>query len=107
MVFSLNFLSCNPHTTIGIGWTTTVIVFYLNCYYNVILTWSFYYLFASFNTELPWDSCDNYWNTDACSLFDDENVEDDVTFNTSTIVTDDVTVEYSGIRIDSTTEFWE
>ncbi len=35
---------------LGIGWATTIIVFLLNCYYNVILTWAFYYLFSSFTS---------------------------------------------------------
>ena len=59
---------------LGIGWTTTLIVFFLNCYYNVILAWAFYYMFASFTSELPWESCDNYWNTPACTTFDELKV---------------------------------
>lgn len=39
-----------PDCIAGIGWATTVIVFLLNCYYNVILAWAFYYLFASFSS---------------------------------------------------------
>ena len=77
----------------GIGWATTVTVFFLNCYYNVILTWSFYYLFSSFTTRLPWDSCDNYWNTVNCSTFTAANRAANST--------------NSSRWIDSTTEFWE
>lgn len=32
-------------------------------YYNMILAWSFYYMFASFTSRLPWTDCDNKWNT--------------------------------------------
>lgn len=50
----------------GIGYACAVIVFLLNCEYNIILTWAFHYLFSSFATELPWSSCNNDWNTPAC-----------------------------------------
>ncbi|CAL1541934.1 unnamed protein product [Lymnaea stagnalis] len=53
----------------GIGYATAVIVFLLNCEYNIILTWAFYYIFASFTTTLPWSHCDNSWNTPNCTTF--------------------------------------
>merc|ERR1711935_192361 len=31
-------------------------------YYNMIIAYSSFYMFASFTTELPWSKCDNYWN---------------------------------------------
>ncbi|GFN75092.1 sodium- and chloride-dependent taurine transporter-like [Plakobranchus ocellatus] len=51
----------------GIGYATAVIVFLLNCEYNVILSWAFYYIFASFTDVLPWSHCNNEWNTDNCT----------------------------------------
>uniref|UniRef100_A0A1I8I9F9 Transporter n=1 Tax=Macrostomum lignano TaxID=282301 RepID=A0A1I8I9F9_9PLAT len=36
-------------------------------YYNMIIAISIYYLFASMNSDLPWSSCDNAWNTPLCS----------------------------------------
>ncbi|KAI0226901.1 Sodium- and chloride-dependent taurine transporter [Lamellibrachia satsuma] len=74
----------------GIGWATTVVIFYINCYYNVILAWSFYYMFASFTTKLPWEGCNNTWNTVNCSTFSEVASR----ANNSQLV-------------DSTTEFWE
>ena len=32
-------------------------------YYNMIIGWSFYYLFASFTSELPWEKCRAEWAT--------------------------------------------
>ncbi|XP_052279078.1 sodium- and chloride-dependent taurine transporter-like isoform X3 [Dreissena polymorpha] len=52
----------------GIGYASAVIVFILNCEYNIILTWAYYYLFASFTSVLPWSNCDNEWNTETCHV---------------------------------------
>lgn len=54
----------------GIGISSTIVVFFLNCYYNVILCWSFYYMFSSFALELPWTSCGKWWNSENCYDFD-------------------------------------
>uniref|UniRef100_H2ZHH1 Transporter n=1 Tax=Ciona savignyi TaxID=51511 RepID=H2ZHH1_CIOSA len=47
----------------GIGFASTVIVFFCNCYYIMVLTWAIYYLGRSFTTILPWSTCGNAWNT--------------------------------------------
>ncbi|KAK2715140.1 sodium- and chloride-dependent glycine transporter 1-like isoform X2 [Artemia franciscana] len=57
----------------GIGYAMFCISFLIGIYYNVIVAWSFYYLFASFTTELPWTHCNNEWNTQACAKFDGRN----------------------------------
>ena len=41
----------------GIGWAVTVIAFYTDFYYNVVISWALYYLFASFRKMLPWSQC--------------------------------------------------
>ncbi len=32
--------------------------------YNMVITWSLYYMFASFQKKLPWDGCDHDFNTE-------------------------------------------
>ncbi|KAM4581884.1 sodium- and chloride-dependent GABA transporter 2-like [Fundulus diaphanus] len=50
----------------GLGYGSQVVVLYTGVYYIIILAWTFLYLFSSFRSELPWVSCNNSWNTDAC-----------------------------------------
>uniref|UniRef100_A0AAQ5XCV0 Transporter n=1 Tax=Amphiprion ocellaris TaxID=80972 RepID=A0AAQ5XCV0_AMPOC len=54
----------------GMGYGSQVVVLYSSIYYIIILAWAFLYLFSCFTSELPWASCRNSWNTDACVEFD-------------------------------------
>ncbi|XP_060898922.1 sodium- and chloride-dependent GABA transporter 2-like isoform X2 [Labrus mixtus] len=54
----------------GIGYGNQVVVLYSSIYYVIILAWAFLYLFSSFNSEVPWGSCRNSWNTETCVEFD-------------------------------------
>lgn len=47
----------------GVGIASLIIVIYLNIYYIVVLAWVLFYLFNSFQSPLPWSTCDNAWNT--------------------------------------------
>ncbi|MBN3304276.1 INE protein, partial [Amia calva] len=46
----------------GVGLSTVVISFVLCTYYNVLMAWALYYLFHSFRSTLPWQSCNSTWN---------------------------------------------
>lgn len=35
-------------------------------YYNMVIAWSFYYMFSSFGSALPWTTCENEFNSDNC-----------------------------------------
>jgi len=50
----------------GIGWAIVSVSYLVSFYYNVVIGWSFYYLFASFTSQLPWTLCDQEWNTCRC-----------------------------------------
>ena len=51
----------------GIGYGMVLISGIVCIYYNIIIAWTLYYLFTSFQRVLPWSTCDNSWNTDACA----------------------------------------
>ncbi|XP_048462621.1 sodium- and chloride-dependent taurine transporter-like [Rhincodon typus] len=80
---------------LGIGCASIVIVSLLNVYYIVILAWGLYYLFQTFQSELPWATCGHTWNTKNC-------IEDRLRKNISLCVT------CNGTNLTSpVTEFWE
>uniref|UniRef100_A0A670YSR4 Transporter n=1 Tax=Pseudonaja textilis TaxID=8673 RepID=A0A670YSR4_PSETE len=65
----------------GVGYAVILIALYVGFYYNVIIAWSLYYLFASFSMgELPWVHCNNHWNTPNCT---DPKANNSVFFNVS------------------------
>ncbi|CAJ0943045.1 unnamed protein product [Ranitomeya imitator] len=49
----------------GIGVTMVLISGLVTIYYNVIVAYSLYYLFASFNSYLPWSQC-FHWADSKC-----------------------------------------
>lgn len=40
----------------------------ISIYYNVILSWALYYLAMSFKDPIPWNNCNNSWNTADCYI---------------------------------------
>ncbi|XP_010614296.1 sodium- and chloride-dependent neutral and basic amino acid transporter B(0+) [Fukomys damarensis] len=51
----------------GVGITMVLISIFVTIYYNVIIGYSLYYLFASFQSELPWKTCSSSWSDKNCS----------------------------------------
>ena len=43
-----------------------IITFLCSVYYNVIIAWTFYYMFASFRSTLPWEKCEPAWSNNLC-----------------------------------------
>ncbi|KAJ7394069.1 hypothetical protein OS493_003743 [Desmophyllum pertusum] len=55
----------------GVGFASVVICLLVGIYYNMIIAWCFYYLFASFQDPLPYASCpmlDNVTFVEECHL---------------------------------------
>ena len=52
----------------GIGYAMFFISLFIGIYYNMILAWTIFYLASSFTDSLPWNSCDNWWNTEGASV---------------------------------------
>ncbi|KAK7123323.1 hypothetical protein R3I93_021669 [Phoxinus phoxinus] len=42
---------------VGIGYSSCVVCFFVALYYNVIISWSIFYLGNSFRYTLPWEKC--------------------------------------------------
>ncbi|EUB59773.1 Sodium-dependent serotonin transporter [Echinococcus granulosus] len=47
----------------GLGYGICIIASYTAWYYNTVISWALFYMFDSMRLRLPWDSCDNWWNT--------------------------------------------
>ena len=37
-------------------------------FYNVVVSWSMWYLFASFQSTLPWSNCNHDYNSQDCNV---------------------------------------
>lgn len=49
----------------GLGYCTIVVIAFVTIYYMVIVSWTLFYLFASFSPNLAWAHCNNDFNTDS------------------------------------------
>lgn len=57
----------------GIGYAMFMISFYIGCYYNVVLSWAIYYIYASFTHTLPWTQCADEWKSEYCKQYNSRN----------------------------------
>lgn len=55
----------------GAGFAIIVMASYVAFYYNTIIALALYYFFSSMRMKVPWISCDNEWNTENCTSFED------------------------------------
>lgn len=55
----------------GIGIAQIFCAVFVAIYYNMIIAWTLFYFFECFRKEVPWQYCDNSFNTNNC--FDDRN----------------------------------
>ena len=54
----------------GIGYSVLIINLLMLSYYNTLQSYALYYLAHSFQSPLPWSSCDHAWNTESCKSRD-------------------------------------
>lgn len=50
----------------GVGYCSILISWYVSFYYNVLIAWSVYFIYRSllsFGDKMPWEDCDNSWNS--------------------------------------------
>ncbi|KAF5294687.1 hypothetical protein FQA39_LY02819 [Lamprigera yunnana] len=65
----------------GVGYCTLVVITIVTIYYMVIISWTIFYFFASFTSELGWGSCNNEFNSIGCySAVVDDNCQRNETF---------------------------
>lgn len=54
----------------GVGYCSIMISWYVSFYYNVLIAWSVYFIYRSLlsiGEKMPWEDCDNPWNSkDTC-----------------------------------------
>ncbi|XP_003729242.1 sodium- and chloride-dependent glycine transporter 1 isoform X1 [Strongylocentrotus purpuratus] len=59
----------------GVGYGMVAVSAWVAIYYNVIISYTMFYMFKSMTTSLPWIGCHHEWNTPYCSELVDECME--------------------------------
>ncbi|XP_043270950.1 sodium- and chloride-dependent glycine transporter 1 isoform X2 [Venturia canescens] len=55
----------------GAGFAIVIVNIICTMYYNVIISYPIVFLSMSFRSKLPWEDCNNPWNTDQCIKIND------------------------------------
>ncbi|XP_076344919.1 sodium- and chloride-dependent glycine transporter 2-like isoform X2 [Tachypleus tridentatus] len=50
----------------GLGLAQVLAAAMVAIYYNVIISWTLFYFFDSFRSQVPWKLCDYWFNTESC-----------------------------------------
>ena len=104
----LVFFDLVHHHVIGVGYASTVILFWLNVYYIVVLAWGALYLFYCFcyiGYDLPWTTCNNDWNTPRC--YANFSTDPDARFFSAPSGGGPNRSVLQHAPVDPATEFWE
>ncbi|XP_022089079.1 sodium- and chloride-dependent glycine transporter 2-like [Acanthaster planci] len=82
----------------GLGFSQTIYSFIVGSYYNVVITYSVFYFFASLTSSLPWTGCGHEWNTALCGRLVSDCLDADgvITFNNTCQRLDALTEEELG-----------
>lgn len=48
----------------GLGYGMIIVSAIVMLYYNLIIGWTIFYMFASMKAELPWQHCEPEWSTE-------------------------------------------
>jgi len=56
-------LHCGAVCLAGVGWAMFSVSFIVSIYYNMLVAYCVFYVFASFAKDVPWRDCGNPWNT--------------------------------------------
>ncbi|XP_071101983.1 sodium- and chloride-dependent GABA transporter 3-like [Haliotis cracherodii] len=89
----------------GIGIGSVVVSWLFVSYFNISFTWFIYYLYHSFSPNLPWDHCDNAWNTPACIYNKNASVLSNDTASNTTDAVYSINGTASGMT--AAEEFWK
>ncbi|XP_022103092.1 sodium- and chloride-dependent glycine transporter 1-like [Acanthaster planci] len=69
----------------GLGYGMCIVTALVAIYYNVVICYTLFFLFASFTRVLPWSDCNREWNTENCVVSKANGTnETTVYLNTST-----------------------
>jgi len=96
----------------GIGYAAAVMSCWMNIYYIVILAWAIFYFFMSLRYDVPWRSCNNYWNTKYCvNAYERNQLQCWKKYYNSSAFTTYCTINQQNISsrelTDPVKEFWE